>query len=237
MYYVYRYVGQNGTVLYVGITNNLKNRICQHQRDKLSEISKSAKIEYFPVKYQEDADLLETYLISHFKTGQYFNVSKTKKGNVSFLRNCEYLPWVVYDGCVEKKLKPFTLSVGSASVRKEERELLHRQNVYRRKFLRGLLRSLDREYKKEKRDFNHLNKLTGYSFKDDVSCTKEELMTGISLHGERCDLLGEYYNDLYDYLNDDGDDVDFQKYIDLLNINKNKITSHEHSLLVKYGEG
>lgn len=236
MYYVYRYIGKNKEVLYVGITQDMKKRVYQHKRDKLAEVSKSARIEYFAVKYREDADLLETYLISHFNTGQRFNVSKTKKGNVSFLRNCEYLPWIVYDGSVDESLKPFILSVGCAKVRREERELLGQQNKYRRKFLKGLLDSIGKEYNKEKRDFNYLERLSVYGPKSELSCTREELMTGVSLHRERCGILADYYNNLLSYVDGAQDDIDYQKYINLLDANKNKIRSHEYSLLANNGE-
>lgn len=110
MEYVYRYIDdETGETVYVGISKCLKDRIAQHKRDKLASINK-AIIEYFPVKYHADADMLETYLISHYDTGKYFNVSKTKKGKCSFIDICDKLPWKRFDGRVDKDIEPFTIS-------------------------------------------------------------------------------------------------------------------------------
>jgi hypothetical protein len=108
MQYVYRYV-KNKNVMYVGITNNMRRRVREHKQDKLSSLD-GATVQYFAVKTRADAELLETYLINHYKTGEHFNVSKTKKGEVSFLGDLSKLPWVEYNGKIERKMPCFTIN-------------------------------------------------------------------------------------------------------------------------------
>ncbi len=95
MEYVYRYISVEGDVLYVGITNNMARRVAQHKRDKLAKL-KNASIQYFPVKYRADAELIESYLICKQDDPKY-NVSKTAKGSASFLDKITF-PWIPYDG-------------------------------------------------------------------------------------------------------------------------------------------
>ena len=106
--YVYKYVDGSGTVVYVGITNNICKRIAEHKYDKLSVLKKPT-IMYFPVKYRQDAEMLETYLINHYGTGKHFNVKKKDRGDVSFLGECDDLPWIVFDGDVDSSATPFSL--------------------------------------------------------------------------------------------------------------------------------
>lgn len=83
MEFVYRYL-EGCAVVYIGITNNLENRIRQHKFDKLGRVV-SPRIQYICVENRADAEMLETYLINHFGTGKYYNVAKSNKGPVSFL--------------------------------------------------------------------------------------------------------------------------------------------------------
>lgn len=106
MYYVYRYI-RRGTTIYVGITNNMKRRVKQHEKDKWA--GKHDMIMYFAVETRADAELLETYLISYYKTEKYYNISKTKKGEVSFLGDLSKLPWVEFKGTNNKELPCFTV--------------------------------------------------------------------------------------------------------------------------------
>lgn len=108
MQYVYKYV-EKGTVKYIGITNNMSKRFYQHTKDKLNTMD-NPDVYYFPVKYRADAEMLETYLINYYGTGKFFNISKTCKGDVSFLDICDKLPWTIYLGNVDDKIKPFTVS-------------------------------------------------------------------------------------------------------------------------------
>ncbi len=107
--YVYKYVDDTSRVVYVGITNDIQNRVRQHKHDKLRAV-KNPIIYYFPVKYRADADMLETYLINHYGTGKYYNVSKTQKGDFSFFDICDDLPWHRYSSKVDEQLKPFIVS-------------------------------------------------------------------------------------------------------------------------------
>ena len=106
MHYVYRYI-RRGTTIYVGITNNMKRRAKQHEKDKWA--GKHDMIMYFAVETRADAELLETYLISYYKTEKYYNVSKTKIGEVSFLGDITNLPWVKWDGVVDYSLHCFEI--------------------------------------------------------------------------------------------------------------------------------
>lgn len=119
MEYVYKYENNDSTVVYIGITNNLMRRIKEHKKDKLSEV-KNPVIYYFPVEHHGDADMLESYLIDYYKTKQYYNVSKTKKGDFSFLNICDRLPWVLYKGSIDKTIKPFVVTdvIGKPQIEK-----------------------------------------------------------------------------------------------------------------------
>lgn len=123
--YVYKYVDNSSKVVYVGITNNLKKRIYQHKHDKLKEI-KNPVIYYFPVKYRADADMLETYLINYYGTVKYYNVSKTKKGDVSFLDICDDLPWNRYFNNIDSDLIPFVVS----DILKKKKEVIVEKKIF-----------------------------------------------------------------------------------------------------------
>ena len=77
-YYVYRYENE-GEIVYVGITSDMKRRVEQHKYDKLGELNNPI-IRYFRVPSKTDAEILETALIGYYKTGEKFNVAKSKKG-------------------------------------------------------------------------------------------------------------------------------------------------------------
>lgn len=114
MQYVYRYLDGQRTV-YVGITNNMKRRFSQHKTDKLGNIH-DCKVEFFSVNNRADAELLETYLINKFKTGNFYNVAKANRGDVSFLDGVEF-PWTEYaDGA-----KPTLFNVQSPVTVVEEK--------------------------------------------------------------------------------------------------------------------
>ena len=127
MEYVYKYENDVGKVVYVGITNNMQRRISEHKNDKLEEIEDPI-IYYFPVSTRADAEMLETYLINHYKTGQYYNVSKTKKGIFTFLDVCDLLPWAKWNGECNAEEKPFVFS--SLLSKENIREVVVEKNVY-----------------------------------------------------------------------------------------------------------
>lgn len=110
MQYIYKYVDDTSAVVYVGITDDMKRRIREHKSDKLKGI-KNPIVFYFPVKYRADAEMLETYLINHYGTGKYYNVSKTKKGDFSFFDMCDQLPWTMFTGEINTMTKPFVVSM------------------------------------------------------------------------------------------------------------------------------
>lgn len=127
--YVYKYLDDRGTVVYVGITNDMKKRVYQHRSDKLGEI-KNPVIYYFPVKYRADADMLETYLINYYDTKKYYNVSKTSKGDVSFLGEiCDCLPWRMFMGRVDEDVEPFVASTLKKEVIVTETTLVDMRSI------------------------------------------------------------------------------------------------------------
>ena len=114
MQYVYRYLYRNGKTAYVGITNNLDRRIIQHRNDKLKGLD--CEIQFFPVKHRADAEMIETYLICKSDACKENNVSKTKKGNASFLDNISF-PWVEYP-CSDY-IEPFVIDPLKTEIKTE----------------------------------------------------------------------------------------------------------------------
>lgn len=105
MQFVYRYIDSTGSIVYVGITKHLFQRIKEHRKDKLSNFS--GTIEYFAVSHREDADLIETYLINKWKP--MFNVAKKQKGDVSFLGDGQLLPWIKFVSTEQINNTPFSI--------------------------------------------------------------------------------------------------------------------------------
>ena len=130
MEYVYKYLNHRGDTVYVGITNDMHRRVKEHRSDKLSEI-KNPLIYYFPVKYRGDAEMLETYLIGWYGTKKYYNVSKTRKGDFSFLDVVEDFPWQRYEKGTITDDKPFAISdvVGTKEV-VVEKEVVKYKKIY-----------------------------------------------------------------------------------------------------------
>ena len=107
MQYVYRYIGSDGNVLYIGITSDMRRRVNQHKEDKLKNLQFSS-IQYFPVKSRTDAEIIETYLISTTKSCHDYNISKTAKEKGSFLNGVDF-PWESYTGRINKDASPFVI--------------------------------------------------------------------------------------------------------------------------------
>lgn len=130
MQYVYKYLNNRGDTVYIGITNDMHRRVKEHKSDKLSEI-KNPLIFYFPVKYRGDAEMLETYLIGWYGTKKYYNVSKTKKGDFSFLDVVEDFPWQHYEEGSITNEKPFAISdvIGTKEV-VVEKEVVKYKKIY-----------------------------------------------------------------------------------------------------------
>ena len=68
MNYVYRFLGENDEVLYVGKTTNLRKRMKQHlisqRKDYAEEIN---KIQYKEYKYKNEMSIYEIYYINKLK--------------------------------------------------------------------------------------------------------------------------------------------------------------------------
>lgn len=199
--YVYKYIDQDGTVVYVGITNNMINRVNQHKTDKLKYIV-NPTIMYFPVKHRQDAEMLETYLINHYGTGKYFNVKKKDRGKVSFLGECENLPWLVFDGKTISN-EPY---VADKNIKKEvvEVEIVKEKEVVKyvdshsseteiiNKFYQDeeeILSYLNDEMKGEIQIVNFLDGLLNGKCNAKKKVSNNCISTGLRLHKKRLDVI------------------------------------------------
>ncbi len=244
MQYVYKYIIQSSKVVYVGITNNLVSRIKQHEHDKLSVLN-NPTIMYFPVKHRQDAEILETYLINHYGSGKYFNVKKKDRGNVSFLGECDELPWITFDGNVDLSAKPFSIDsfVKREVVREEvikevpivkyvdtpqtDAEIIKMAWEEQAEALDYLEEESDAENKIIKALMLLLTPNTQWFKKDSVS--DEDIKEGIALHRERLSVIKKmiaYYNS--SVIERESSELDeLMKQIVIVN---NKIEMHESSI-------
>lgn len=95
--YCYRFLNQDGEILYIGKTKNISQRMLQHKNhghltsEQYQQITK-VQIMKFPT--YNDAGLCERYFIS--KYNPLFNQSMTKEGNITIELNIDY-KWEDYD--------------------------------------------------------------------------------------------------------------------------------------------
>lgn len=208
MEYVYKYVDE-GVCKYVGITNDMQKRFYQHTKDKLNEM-KNPDVFYFPVYHRGDADMLETYLINYYKTGNYYNVSKTKKGDFSFLDICDRLPWVLYDGSVDCTLEPFSVS---GLIGKKNTEVIYKP-IYKDKivyvdkndtdaqiaeFLHDYydhVKKIDKEISIEVEIINLLIKLIDEVGESIVKDHYAHILKGKDLHNKKLSILKQYRKEI-----------------------------------------
>lgn len=93
IYYVYRYLGKDNEVLYVGITEReLHFRIKQHESDKNGLPEAFKEIEFAVVNTYTDMIIYELYLINKYKPK--FNVSDKFVDNFSY--DLPELKWKSY---------------------------------------------------------------------------------------------------------------------------------------------
>ena len=78
-FYIYRFVAYEGRVLYVGTTNNLEQRMYQHEHLPKECYQNTTKIEYIEVNSEIDATILEMYFINLYDA-KYNTVYKCDKG-------------------------------------------------------------------------------------------------------------------------------------------------------------
>lgn len=205
MEYVYKYLNHRGDTVYVGITNDMQRRVREHRSDKLSEI-KNPLIFYFPVKYRGDAEMLETYLINWYGTGRYYNVSKTRKGDFSFLDVCNDFPWVQYGTCSTQNVKPFVISdvIGTKEVVVEKERVIekkvyveseedkHELVLLRLHEAKNALDNLSEETDKQ------IEKLLRLRSKDNDNIDREAVEEGLAIYKKRKKIL-ELQKKLYKY--------------------------------------
>ena len=110
---VYRYVAQNGDVLYVGKTKKLDDRITAHRYEPW--YSNELIIEYIDSLSQSDADILETYYISTLRPKH--NIAK--RWEPSTLSDLARHDWKLYSPPPPKPPGPPRGTVCSAIMRTE----------------------------------------------------------------------------------------------------------------------
>ena len=81
---VYKYTcNEDGIVKYVGISNNLQRRYEEHKRDELK--GHDWTVSFIDGLTKTDAEILESYFISYYDTGKYYNKQKTIDGISKYL--------------------------------------------------------------------------------------------------------------------------------------------------------
>lgn len=99
--YVYRFLGENGELLYIGKTKNIDKRLKQHKQNghlKKEQYSKVHEIQYLEVPTMNDAGILERYLIS--KEKPEFNTQFANEGECTtnlIICNAQWKPYVIAD--------------------------------------------------------------------------------------------------------------------------------------------
>ncbi|RKT01506.1 GIY-YIG nuclease family protein [Chryseobacterium defluvii] len=78
-YYVYILTNKTKTVLYTGVTNNLKNRLYWHQNPESSEKTFTSKYKCFYLLYFEHFDDIDTAII---REKQIKGWTRSKKDNL-----------------------------------------------------------------------------------------------------------------------------------------------------------
>ena len=104
MSFVYRYLGADDEILYIGKVNgrlleNLKTRLDAHRTgDPWAPAHPDARIEYAAFDSPADADAVETLLIAKYHPR--YNKSKTGWGGCSFIDLLDHIEWKPYPyGC------------------------------------------------------------------------------------------------------------------------------------------
>ena len=92
MYYIYRYTDID-TIVYIGITQNLKTRLNQHKNDVWYKESLNYEFIRLPNKYI--AGLYETYLIN--RDNPIYNISKKRNYNVELITFNIEENWINYN--------------------------------------------------------------------------------------------------------------------------------------------
>lgn len=92
---VYRFINENGEVVYIGKAKNLKNRLNNHKHLSGECYSETVEIHYTVFNTVDDMDLAERYLISKLKP-KYNEIYKKKQITIT-IDDFEGLTWYKYD--------------------------------------------------------------------------------------------------------------------------------------------
>lgn len=102
MYCIYKHLNKNGEVIYVGKTNNMKNRQKSHDKEKFW-FCEVCKIEYAEVLNKTLMDIYELYYINKFSPK--YNIVANRSDNVLSL-NLEDLYFINYEYDFKRKAVP-----------------------------------------------------------------------------------------------------------------------------------
>lgn len=108
-YYIYKFVDEDESVLYVGKTKRLDSRIYSHIKDK-KWLKSGVKLYCSEVKNPTDMDIYETYYINKLKP----RYNKLKVYHAEFTQKIDNLNFILHR---ELKESDFTSKVGSYSYR------------------------------------------------------------------------------------------------------------------------
>ncbi len=89
-YYIYILTNKHKTVLYTGLTNNLKNRLYQHLNPKPLSKSFTAKYNCFYLVYYENYSQIETAIQREKQIKKYSRIKKENLIN-AFNENWDFL--------------------------------------------------------------------------------------------------------------------------------------------------
>jgi excinuclease UvrABC nuclease subunit/DNA-binding Xre family transcriptional regulator len=102
MQYIYRFINQEGEVIYIGRTNNLENRLERQHFTKNGHLpqecyAECSKVEYAEVKTANEVRIYEIYYIAKYRPK--FNVTYNEEGEMSF--KLPELEWFEFERTVE----------------------------------------------------------------------------------------------------------------------------------------
>ncbi len=190
--YVYKYES-NGIPVYIGITDNMKRRVSQHKNDKLKVIN-NPKIQFIKVENRADAEAMETYLISKYDTGSYFNVSKTKKGKAAYFDSIfDNIPWSDYNENTDEDIDIFRLDLAHTVQTVYRDRVIERQKGFsfdkQQQEKHECIEYLEEEAREERKIIPMLEDLLLNPPSNKVVCPGHLLEKGICLHKKRLNAL------------------------------------------------
>jgi|GEM_PF-7134348 len=90
--FLYRLCDKNGIILYIGKTKSINNRISQHRRNK--KFTDIDYVEYIEIENISDIEILEIYMINHYKPKFNKEFSKGKDStNFVLPENFDNIKW------------------------------------------------------------------------------------------------------------------------------------------------